>query len=95
MNHENLPDLITLLFCWMGRVREQQILFFKIENSKAQASTFHASTQHTSLSLLMKEIKSLPVNSKPESFKGHGHCGWATQSSASADLNKFRDCLLQ
>lgn len=85
MNHENLPDLITLLFCWMGRVREQQILFFKIENSKAQASTFYCfHTTYIFIAANEEEIKSLPVNSKPESFKGHGHCSWATRSSASA-----------
>ena len=60
-------------------------LFFKIENSKAQAPTFYCF--HTTCIFIIaneKEIKSLPVNSKPESFKGHGHCIRATLLSASA-----------
>ena len=60
-------------------------LFFKIENSKAQASTFYCfHTTHIFITANEEEIKSLPVNSKPESFKGHGQCSWATLLSASA-----------
>ena len=56
MNHENLPDLIALLFCWMGRVREQHILSFsKLKIKRHRHPRSIASIQHTSLSLLMKK----------------------------------------